>query len=340
MVSPAVQDWEARGHRITVDGLAGLRDRRAGDRGRSPATRCSCCTGSRRAPSTGRRSIEPAPRRRAARGAVRLPRLRALRQARRPLQHPGVRGHDRGGRGARPGSSGSCSRRTTSATRSAASCSRRALEGTLGFEVTNRIITNGSIYMDLVQLTAGQEMLLAADDARFDLAALGIDPAVGFKGGVAGTFARPDAVDDDELRRSGSWRRTRTATSCCRGRSATSRTGERGAALHRRRSRSTRRRCTSSGASSTRSPATRWPSASRAPPRRHVRDPRRTSATTRWSRPPTASAAAMLAALDDSLAASAVAADETVSGGAGTRRCRGRGRGRGPGSVPNLPVAA
>jgi pimeloyl-ACP methyl ester carboxylesterase len=42
-------------------------------------------------------------------------------------------------------------------------------------------------------------MLLAAEDARIDLAALGIDPAVGFKGGVAGTFARPDALSDDEL---------------------------------------------------------------------------------------------------------------------------------------------
>ncbi len=67
----------------------------------------------------------------------------------------------------------------------------RSLEGALPFEVTNRIITNGSIYMDLVQLTAGQEMLLAAPDERFDLAALGIDPSEGFKAGVAGTFAKP-----------------------------------------------------------------------------------------------------------------------------------------------------
>src|SRR6478672_9573413 len=50
----------------------------------------------------------------------------------------------------------------------------RSLEDSLDFDVSNRIITNGSIYMDLVQLTAGQEMLLAAEDARFDLAALGI----------------------------------------------------------------------------------------------------------------------------------------------------------------------
>jgi pimeloyl-ACP methyl ester carboxylesterase len=75
----------------------------------------------------------------------------------------------------------------------------RALEQTLEFEVTNRIITNGSIYMDLVQLTAGQEMLLAAPDELIDLAAIGIDPAEGFKAGVGGTFAQPDRADPDEL---------------------------------------------------------------------------------------------------------------------------------------------
>jgi pimeloyl-ACP methyl ester carboxylesterase len=67
----------------------------------------------------------------------------------------------------------------------------RDLEGGLGFAVTARIISNGSIYMDLVQLTAGQQMLLAAPDEPIDLAALGLDPADGFKAGVAGTFALP-----------------------------------------------------------------------------------------------------------------------------------------------------
>lgn len=72
----------------------------------------------------------------------------------------------------------------------------RDLEGGLGFAVSNRIITNGSIYMDLVQLSAGQEMLLAADDACIDLAALGIDPAEGFKAGIGGTFARPASQEE------------------------------------------------------------------------------------------------------------------------------------------------
>jgi pimeloyl-ACP methyl ester carboxylesterase len=75
----------------------------------------------------------------------------------------------------------------------------RSLEGSLEFDVTNRIITNGSIYMDLVQLTAGQQMLLAAPDERIDLAAIGIDPAVGFKSGVAGTFANPAEADDGDM---------------------------------------------------------------------------------------------------------------------------------------------
>lgn len=72
----------------------------------------------------------------------------------------------------------------------------RGLEGSLGFEVTSRIITNGSIYMDLVALSQGQQMLLAAPDERIDLAALGIDPADGFKAGVAGTFAVAPSVDE------------------------------------------------------------------------------------------------------------------------------------------------
>jgi pimeloyl-ACP methyl ester carboxylesterase len=42
----------------------------------------------------------------------------------------------------------------------------RSLEARLGFEIAQRAITNGSIYMDLVQLSAGQRALLAMPDAR------------------------------------------------------------------------------------------------------------------------------------------------------------------------------
>ena len=61
----------------------------------------------------------------------------------------------------RSGSSGSCSSPTTSATRSAARSSPARSRTRSTSTSRNRIITNGSIYMDLVQLTAGQEMLLA-----------------------------------------------------------------------------------------------------------------------------------------------------------------------------------
>jgi len=42
----------------------------------------------------------------------------------------------------------------------------RSLEGRLGFEVAARVVTNGSIYMDLVELSPGQLALLKLPDAR------------------------------------------------------------------------------------------------------------------------------------------------------------------------------
>jgi pimeloyl-ACP methyl ester carboxylesterase len=40
----------------------------------------------------------------------------------------------------------------------------RGIEGTLGFEVTRRLLTNGSIYIEMAQLSPGQQMLLAMAD--------------------------------------------------------------------------------------------------------------------------------------------------------------------------------
>lgn len=74
----------------------------------------------------------------------------------------------------------------------------RDLEGRLGFAVSGRLLTNGSIYMDLVRLTPGQQMLLDLPDARFDLTEMGLDPAEAFMGGVAATCApelRPDRAE-------------------------------------------------------------------------------------------------------------------------------------------------
>jgi pimeloyl-ACP methyl ester carboxylesterase len=41
----------------------------------------------------------------------------------------------------------------------------RSLDGTLGFEVRRRVVTNGSIYLDLAQLTDGQKALRQMPDA-------------------------------------------------------------------------------------------------------------------------------------------------------------------------------
>jgi pimeloyl-ACP methyl ester carboxylesterase len=41
----------------------------------------------------------------------------------------------------------------------------RSLEGGWGVEVTRRVVTNGSIYIEIAQLTDGQQMLLAQPDA-------------------------------------------------------------------------------------------------------------------------------------------------------------------------------
>lgn len=70
----------------------------------------------------------------------------------------------------------------------------RDLEGELPFSVRRRVITNGSIYMDLVQLSDGQQLLLALPDEVSDL--IGED---GWKAGIRNTFAPGAAVADEEL---------------------------------------------------------------------------------------------------------------------------------------------
>jgi pimeloyl-ACP methyl ester carboxylesterase len=70
----------------------------------------------------------------------------------------------------------------------------RDLEGTLGFSVRRRILTNGSIYMDLVQLSDGQRFLLSLPDEPVDLITEELWTA-----GLRATFAPGSAVGDDEL---------------------------------------------------------------------------------------------------------------------------------------------
>lgn len=70
----------------------------------------------------------------------------------------------------------------------------RSLEGTLPFAITRRVLTNGSIYIDMAHLTTGQQLLLSLDDAPTEFV-----QADGFKAGLAGTFSQKSAVGDDEL---------------------------------------------------------------------------------------------------------------------------------------------
>jgi len=73
----------------------------------------------------------------------------------------------------------------------------REIDGTLGFHVTRRVLSNGSIYMDLVQLTDGQKFLLALPDAALpEGSGLNTD---GTAAGLKVTFAPDSDVDPAEL---------------------------------------------------------------------------------------------------------------------------------------------
>jgi len=73
----------------------------------------------------------------------------------------------------------------------------RQLAGTTGVTVGRRVLTNGSIYLDLAQLTAGQQFLLSLPDER-GWPALG-DPAEVLRGSLAATCAPAHVPDAAEL---------------------------------------------------------------------------------------------------------------------------------------------
>ncbi|HEX3981850.1 MAG TPA: alpha/beta hydrolase [Acidimicrobiales bacterium] len=72
----------------------------------------------------------------------------------------------------------------------------RQLEGDWDVEITDRALTNGSIYIDLARLSQGQLLLLALPDERLsDATPLGRGAVVA---GIAGTFSPVSAVDSTE----------------------------------------------------------------------------------------------------------------------------------------------
>jgi len=73
----------------------------------------------------------------------------------------------------------------------------RELEGTGRLAVSRRVLTNGSIYLDLAQLTAGQQLLLSLPDERTP--GLGADGGAAFRQGLAATFSPDHAPSEEEL---------------------------------------------------------------------------------------------------------------------------------------------
>jgi pimeloyl-ACP methyl ester carboxylesterase len=75
----------------------------------------------------------------------------------------------------------------------------RDLEGSLELTVEARVLTNGSIYIEMAHLTTGQEFLLALSDERADVGGIGTQRGAAFKQGLAGTFSAAHPASDEEL---------------------------------------------------------------------------------------------------------------------------------------------
>ena len=72
----------------------------------------------------------------------------------------------------------------------------RNLEGGWDVEITDRVLTNGTVFMDLVHLSDGQRLLEALPDERLPPGVLDRDGVVG---GLAATFGPSSTVAPDEL---------------------------------------------------------------------------------------------------------------------------------------------
>jgi len=73
----------------------------------------------------------------------------------------------------------------------------RQMEGAWDVDVTSRVLSNGSIYIEMAQLSAGQRLLLGLPDERMaDDQAL---DASMVQAGLAATFSPASSVDDEEL---------------------------------------------------------------------------------------------------------------------------------------------
>jgi pimeloyl-ACP methyl ester carboxylesterase len=73
----------------------------------------------------------------------------------------------------------------------------RQLDGSWPVEVTRRVLTNGSIYIGMAQLSPGQQLLLALPDEQMAVDAA-LD-AASVQAGLAATFSAASTVSDAEL---------------------------------------------------------------------------------------------------------------------------------------------
>ena len=71
----------------------------------------------------------------------------------------------------------------------------RSLDGTLSFDVTSRVLTNGSVYIAMAHLTDGQQLLLSLPDERL-AEGIGRDALVD---ALRATFAPGAVVPDDDV---------------------------------------------------------------------------------------------------------------------------------------------
>jgi pimeloyl-ACP methyl ester carboxylesterase len=72
----------------------------------------------------------------------------------------------------------------------------RSLDGSLPFEITRRVLTNGSIYMDLVQLSPGQLLLLSLPDEPLPPELINEEL---MRGALAATFSPSHQPSAEEL---------------------------------------------------------------------------------------------------------------------------------------------
>ena len=188
LLPKSVAQWQALGTYFDVDGNADVRRstcRPVYDEGKDPMFVLhgypSCCYDWHR--RARRLRAEPPGR------AVRLPRIRPLRQARPSLQHRVLRRRKPSGSRRSSGSNRSCSSPTTSATRSAANCSHATSTASSPSRCRSACSPTAAS-TSIWRSSAPASSCSSASTTRPSTSpAMGLDPKDGFKNGLGNTFS-------------------------------------------------------------------------------------------------------------------------------------------------------